>query len=533
MTINLKDINKRWLYVAAILLLFPALYINLGLLSFIDDEAIRALVALEMKLSGNFIVPSMHGAFYYSKPPLFNWILILFYNATGIINEWTTRIPTTVALMGYACTVYYYFRKHFDTYTAFVNAFVLITCGRILFWDSMLGLIDITYSWVTFTAFMVVFHEFKQERFLRLFVFSYLLTAIAFMLKGFPSLLFQGSTLLTWFIYNEKFKKLFTWQHLLGAAVFALIVGGYYLVYFNSNQTERVFEGLAQQSTTRTFIDQGWGKTIEHLFTFPFEMIYHFLPWSLLILHFIRKGIGSQIFKNNFISFNLLIFLVNILVYWASPQVYPRYVLMHGPLLFGVFIYLHQNNKGSWQYRTVEILFFVFIGIFLAISFLPFFMKNLQAQPNYLIKTILVMIPLFITAGLFYKKPDSRMLLLAIFLLIIRVGFNWFVLPERNAGGRGAIVRSTSIEVGKLYKDKPLYIYKNTRMQPANSFYLTVTKGEIIPFCNDTLPEGAHFILDPSRNEDLDYDQRAQIFMRHLTQRYFYVGVFPANQGRQ
>ena len=124
------------------------------------------------------------------------------------------------------------------------------------------------------------------------------------------------------------------------------------------------------------------------------------------------------------------------------------------------------------------------------------------------------------------------MLLLAIFLLIVRVGFNWFVLPERNAGGRGAIVRSTSVEVGKLYKDKPLYIYKNTRMQPANSFYLTVTKGEIIPFCNDTLPEGAHFILDPSRNEDLDYEKKGQIFMRHLGQRYFDVGVFPSNQGQ-
>lgn len=521
---KLKDIDNRWLYVAAVLILMPALFINLGLMSFIDDEAIRALVALEMKMSGNYIVPTMHGAFYYSKPPLFNWLLIIFYNLSGVVNEWTTRIPTTLALMGYGYTIYYYFRKHFGTYTAVVNAFVLITCGRILFWDSMLGLIDITYSWVTFTAFMVVFHEFKKGNFLRLFVLSYLLTGIGFMLKGFPSILFQGFTLLTWFLVEKQFKKLFTWKHILGGLVFVAIVGSYYFFYFKYNQTERVFEGLAQQSTTRTFIDQGWWNTFEHLFTFPFEMLYHFLPWSLLIVHFIRRDIRSQIKEDKFIFFLLVIFLVNIIVYWTSPQVYPRYVLMHAPLLFGVFIYLHQKNKGSLQFKLVEGAFMVFIAVFAGISFLPFFMKDLQDQPNYVLKTIVVMVPLFISAYLFVVKKEGRLLLLAIFLLIARVGFNWFVLPERNADDSGAIVKETSMEIGNYYKGKPLYIYNNTRMQPANSFYLTVTKGEIIHFCRDSLPQGAPFILDPSRNKDLGYEKLGEIYMRHLDQRYFDVG---------
>ncbi|MFQ5448860.1 MAG: hypothetical protein ACE5FF_18195, partial [Saprospiraceae bacterium] len=39
------------------LLLLPALLTNLGMLAFLDDEGIRALVALEMKLSGNYITP--------------------------------------------------------------------------------------------------------------------------------------------------------------------------------------------------------------------------------------------------------------------------------------------------------------------------------------------------------------------------------------------------------------------------------------------------------------------------------------------
>ena len=70
--------NTLWVILACLLLL-PALLINLGLMTFIDDEAIRALVALEMKWSGNFITPTLHGEYYYNKPPLFNGILLVFF----------------------------------------------------------------------------------------------------------------------------------------------------------------------------------------------------------------------------------------------------------------------------------------------------------------------------------------------------------------------------------------------------------------------------------------------------------------------
>jgi len=79
--------RNKLLYVLSILLLFPALLINLGLMTFIDDEGIRTLVALEMKLSGNYITPTLHGEFYYNKPPLFNWILLGYFKLLGQINE--------------------------------------------------------------------------------------------------------------------------------------------------------------------------------------------------------------------------------------------------------------------------------------------------------------------------------------------------------------------------------------------------------------------------------------------------------------
>lgn len=334
-----------WIVVAAILLLPPALLINLGLPTFIDDEGIRSLVALEMKLSGNHIVPTLNGELYYKKPPLYNWLILSFFNGTGIINEVTARLPTLFCLLGYALTVYYFFRKHYDTKIAFLNGFLLITCGRILFWDSLLGLIDIGFSWVMFVLFMSVYHEFQRGRLWHLFLLSYSLTAVGFMMKGLPAIVFQGFTLVSFFVYQKQFKQLFTFKHIVGGLLFLLIIGIYYFIYNQYNTLSSVFPTLLSESSKRTAAVFGIWKTILHLFTFPFEMVYHFLPWSILVIYFFTKNAWQEIRKDTFIAFNVLLFFANIIVYWFSVEVYPRYLLMLTPLIFSAFLHLHFKNE--------------------------------------------------------------------------------------------------------------------------------------------------------------------------------------------
>ena len=175
---------NTWLYYLILVLLVPALLINLGIVTLIDDEALRALVGLEMKYSGNFIAPTVNGEFYYKKPPLYNWILLSFFELTGTVNEWTVRLPTVFFLIAYASTIFYYLRKHFSFHLSFLGALMMITCGRMLFYDSMLGLIDTCYSWTVFVSFMVVYHSFEKEEWLKLFVLSYLLAAVGFLMKN-------------------------------------------------------------------------------------------------------------------------------------------------------------------------------------------------------------------------------------------------------------------------------------------------------------------------------------------------------------
>ncbi len=508
---------RLWLYVFILALLAPALLINLGLLAFIDDEGIRALVALEMKLSGNYITPTMHGDYYYNKPPLYNWLLLSFFQLTGVINEFTARVPTVLSLLGYGATIFYFFRKHYPTKVAFINALFFITCGRVLFWDSMLALIDTCFSWVAFTAFMVVYHQFEKEKWLRLFLFSYLLTAAGFLMKGLPSVVFQGTTLLVYFAYRRQFRKLFSWQHVVGGLSFLLIVGGYYLLYHRYNSLENVFTALFWESSRRTVANYGIWNTISHFFTFPFEMIYHFLPWSLMIIYFIRRDILSLIRAGRFITFNLITFLANILIYWASPEVYPRYLLMLTPLIFSSFVYLHPIHKANhtWQYRFITYLLLAFCVAAAVGAFAPMFLERTADTPWLYPKSIGLGLVLSGLTYLYWRWRENRLLLVFAVLLVFRIGFNWFVLPDRNANDFGDLCRETTLEVAEKFKDQELIVYKQTLMQPTNSFYLINGRKEIVPRKYENLDKDALYIIDPEEFPDVEYEKVGEFKVRH------------------
>lgn len=518
---------RKILYAVILILLLPALLINLGLIAFIDDEGIRSLVALEMKLSGNYITPTMLGDFYYNKPPLYNWILLAFFNLTNTINEWTARIPTVVFLLSYGATIFYYYKKHFDTRFAFIMAFILITCGRIFFYDSMLGLIDICYSWIIFWMFMTIYHRYINGQFTRLFVFSYLLGSIAFLLKGLPTLVFLALTLLAIFIWKKDYSKLWSADHFKGMFVFLVMVGGYYAIYLQLNSLEDLFPKMIKQSTRRTAMEYGWLPTVKNLFTFHFEQVYHFLPWSLLVIYIFQKGAFKKILANDFLSFCVLTFAVNIPLYWSSVEVYPRYLLMFPPLIYGPLLFLHFENK-SWNRKVFEILLAVLMVAVTLLSFGIPFIEQVQKVSFLYPKAIFLILLFCISTYFFFKKRNEKLLLFIILLLGFRIAFNWFILPDRLEEDKGTILRETSIKLGKDFRNKELMAVRGVEVEKSNAFYITNARQKIIfkkekdaPFQKDIL-----YIIDPQTIPDsINFTKETEFICRHNAPYFRWVGT--------
>ena len=269
-----------------LLIALPAFFINLGLLPLFADEPTRANVALEMILTKNYSVPTIGGEYYYNKPPFYNWILAGVYQLSGPINEFNTRLPAIIPMFLFAVTIFYsvsFFLK--SKHIALLSGLLFLVNGRMLIYDSMLGHIDIFYSWLTFASFILIYYFFEQKRWFWLFFISYLITAITFLCKGLPSVVFQGFTLIALLAYTGNFKKLISWQHILSGLFCLIIIGGYFLNYYQYNPNlEGYLSTIWDQSSKRTATEFGLLATALHMISFPFEHAGHLFPASLLLL---------------------------------------------------------------------------------------------------------------------------------------------------------------------------------------------------------------------------------------------------------
>lgn len=493
------NISLRHLTSFGAMLCLPAFLLNLDLVAFIGDEAIRTLVALEMKLSGNFIVPTMNGEEYFNKPPLYNWFIYLLSEALGYYGEWPTRLTTLIFLALFAYSVYRYCRREFDSLTAVTMAFMLLTSGRILFWDSMLGLIDICFSWIIYLNFMILYSLGKAQRWKLMFILSYLLFSIAFLLKGLPAFVFQGIAVITALRLHGVLKhRLFSINHWIGIGIGLLPLLAYYSVYASQVSLEQVFSILFDQSMQRTATHHGIWKTVVHVFTFPPEQVYHFLPWSLLVLVVFHPKFLSWIRANDFVRFNFWILLANLPVYWLSVQVYPRYLLMFIPL-FNVFAYYIFQEAGQLQPIWWKIIRTVFLSL-TAVTAVGCLLMPLfpQVQDLPFIVAIWIIGTLLLSGCLLGMYVDKARLFLwfALALLVVRGVFDVVVLPIRVQNHRVNICRADCLRLAEKYGHETWVLYGETFTHQVARFYTAGYTNQIIRQVDDTTDRDAVYLVD-------------------------------------
>lgn len=458
-----------------LVLAIPAFFINLGLLPLFADEPTRANVALEMILSGNYSVPTIGGEFYYNKPPVYNWILVIMYQIGGSYSEFATRLPALIPLFLFAITIYIataYFLK--DKRIALVSAMLSMVNGRMLIYDSMLGHIDIFYSWLTFISFMCIFYFFERKQWFLLFLSSYIITAITFLCKGMPSIVFQGLTIITFLIYTKNFKKFFSWQHILGGILCLFVIGAYFYNYSLHNPNlEGYLATIWNQSSQRTAANVGLWRSIQHVFLFPFEYVGHLFPATLLLLFCLHKRFLPQLWNNAFLKFCALIFLVNLVVYWLSPETRPRYLLMLFPLLFIILSHAYFTYRESLTVTNkVFNRILIVLAVAVSLSIVGALFADLEDFVILLVPKIALLFILACSCCFFIINLKSQKLIpFIVLLLVVRLGFSWLVLPHRLQHDEGKYCRAAAHEMGEKGKEAPFFMYQYHPEIPSIPFH--------------------------------------------------------------
>ena len=114
-----------WLLAAAV---FVFLFLFLGLSPFnTKGEPREAVVAVSMLNQDNWILPVNNGIDMAYKPPLFHWCIAALSSVTGAVTEYTSRMPSALALAAMTLAGFLFYAKRRGVQVAFIAALVTLT----------------------------------------------------------------------------------------------------------------------------------------------------------------------------------------------------------------------------------------------------------------------------------------------------------------------------------------------------------------------------------------------------------------------
>lgn len=509
--------DERLLFWAALILLAPALLLNLGLLPpfFHTDESRRAVVALEMLFSGNYLTPTLNGELYFNKPPLYNWIIALFFKIAGNYSYFTLRLPAIAGLLIYA---YFIFRFTLEftrnKSLAWISAMALITCGRVLFYDSFIGLIDLTYGAITFLNFMLMYRYSTRRQWNLFFTVTYAVMSVAFLMKGLSAIVFQGISVLATLLLISEWRKLFSLAHLLGLTVAALILGSYYYLYLSSNNLD--FSDIAavlwDESAKRTPAGNGFSRVLLHVLKFPIELLYDFLPWTLFLLYFLNRQARQYLWNTPFLKFCAVLFAANIAVYWISPGTMPRYLFPLLGVLFIPLVAAALNDAGSRVATILRWTFFILLALMVILQAAMPFTEATRNVPFALLVAVLVSVTLMFLMVKYYRHPARQLSFLILALIVSRIGFNWFILPSRMVNL--VPLEKAALEVVSIAGNQPLLLYRlvvspepNAVLHNAFTYVIEANRGETLQLVREAAVPGAFYLVSDEELAGRNYTE--------------------------
>ena len=198
---------------------------------------------------------------------------------------------------------------------------------------------------------------------------------------------------------------------------------------------------------------------------------------------------------------------------------------MHAPLLFTVYIYLwdwHRKDK-TWALKGIEIFLGIVAFVLLVASWYPVIQPLETPVSAVFVKCLILFSLLAVLCWWYWRRPKQRMLTVVAVMLVFRLSFNWFVIPDRNADEVVRMIKDMPIEMGEGWKGKPLKVYEYTLVEPTNSFYLERSFDGIIPRQQRDFRTDEYYIVNLEQYPLPEYNLVDSFYARHERHMYYLV----------
>ncbi len=486
-----------------------ALFINLGEYPLFLEEPRRALIALEMYLSDQRMMPTQFGEAYFKKPPVWNWVILFSHSIFGDFSEWSVRFFGVVSFLLMGIITWWVGDKYVGFSFGLHAAFLVLTMADALFYLTIVsGEIDLFYSLITYAGIILIFFLREKGEYAWMFFLGYVFAAIGLLTKGLPSLVFLGITILIALWDGYKTRKLWSAGHLLGIAAFSGIIGWFVWSYSSYGDVTQYMTTLWIESKDKTAAGAfDIRKFLVHLVVFPFETLKNILPGGLLLLFALRKGFWDHIRSHRLIRFSFWVTLANIVLYWLSPETGSRYLYMLYPFMIIVLLYAYQTYEGpSWRITVFKVIGLVLLSLFLiACIVYPFNTFNIPVPHGVTMVSISVASLVIILIYGFLKWTKWRLIMLMVGFLLIRVVFDYSVHQIRATDSPMLDDKHKGIQIAKVAQEYPIFIYHDTRISYTSAFYATRESQRLIHRTSNKERQGLYLVRkDLLQNEDFD-----------------------------
>jgi 4-amino-4-deoxy-L-arabinose transferase-like glycosyltransferase len=290
------DATRRFVPAAAIIGI-ALFFFNLGGRDLWEpDETRYAVIAREMKETGNWILPHLNGEVYAEKPPLFFWLVNGSTFLLGRNNEFANRLPSALAGFITFLLVFSFGERLFGSRAGFFSSLVLATCflfPQLSRWMMMDSLVTLFFLLATFYFYLGYEEEGSRRKYDLLAGFF---MGLGVLTKG-PIGYLPLPTILLFALFQKNMKRFWNRNLLWSCLLSLVLVLIWWLPAAWMGGKDYIYWLLFKQAVG-TYIEGGTHFHPQPFYFYFLRFPLEFLPWAVFLpaafIFGLRKEFGKR-----------------------------------------------------------------------------------------------------------------------------------------------------------------------------------------------------------------------------------------------
>ncbi len=497
-----------WVSVVALALFVTGSFIHPhGRIITTFNEEIKAIQpALEMRINHEYCTPTFKGEEFWIKPQGIYYYYALLGEIPGF--NYTTHqilIANQALNLAFIFLLLFFLRSEYGIYHS-LRISVLFLCAPAVakFFGEVYS--DNLFNPVVFSGLFCIWYFLRRGKEKTAIYVSCAIFSLAFLLKGFPALIFLETGLICGFYLHGKWKYLFSFHHVAGILFMFLLIITPFIIFGKITEIPEMFIGITSAAIFHIkpmANDVGW---LQPSVYFVFELTMIYLPLTILFYLLLCRRLTVDFFKNRMFIFLAGVFSLNFLVYLFSGKPEVKFLTAVFPFLLIVLYFLYDRTRENLR-KVSDVLFFaLLVCAFLIIAYL---FKQFIVFDSHWYLPVLGIIVLTSILILFYKFKSIRLDVLALTFVLFSFSFRFTDSQKIEEYGYAQTQCEVAKQIASYTGNSAVYLYNaETIWNEDLLYYLTLNNKSINFQIADTEYTPMFIIVNKNQKVDPDFHER-------------------------